>query len=619
MVKATNLATGRPVALLPMIFMLLTGFLPAQQSLSISDGSTTGLAPTTLEVSLTNDSPVEGYVLAITFDSSLLAASALTTDGTATEAANAELIVIELHATGVTAGVVIDAESPFDGQTIAAGADQLVALLTLVPITIVDPAVNTEVEFTDGVLNSPPLSNIIVQGGLSIGVNEGLGLNNGTLTLEPPSPDQMRVEDSSGDADSSSSSAARILLTNNSGAVQGFVVALAHDPTVLTLADISLSGTVTESVGAEFVIESTGLVEGGTIGVVLDFEAPFDGQTIPSGSDHHIVNFEYVCNTTIYLPDAAQTTTLDLVDGTLGAPPLDNVVVVGGLSLNPELVDGTFTCLPIVPPPVQDSVMIMDTSFDEDSGNYAYHGQTGKLSFYYIEPNDQIQGFTITACYDCDLTVKESTFDLNGSIVEEVGAEFVNHQVDDDCSDGETGELIIAILLDALPPFDNQTLPTTEEPLLVGCIDINVDMTAECETEQEINFCNGIDGNGAVSLYNNLVIDYTSVQDYERIDTSIYVVPQEIFQRGDCNSDDKVDLADAASVLGVQFFGLESLCHDACDANDDGTINLADSVYLLNWLFKFGPEPLAPGPYTDGADTTEDSLPVCDSPDTQCG
>ena len=48
---------------------------------------------------------------------------------------------------------------------------------------------------------------------------------------------------------------------------------------------------------------------------------------------------------------------------------------------------------------------------------------------------------------------------------------------------------------------------------------------------------------------------------------------------------------------------------------------MADSVYLLNWLFKFGDIPTDPGPYDDGPDPTTDepdTLPVCDSDDTNC-
>ena len=147
---------------------------------------------------------------------------------------------------------------------------------------------------------------------------------------------------------------------------------------------------------------------------------------------------------------------------------------------------------------------------------------------------------------------------------------------------------------------------------------MTVDDSAECEQDQEIYWCNDINGNGDVLLYNNVVIDYESVQEYERCGTTVFVVPEEVFQRGDCNSDDKVDLADSATILASQFGGLEILCPDACDANDDGAINMADSVYLLNWLFKFGDLPPDPGPYDDGPDPSTDSLPVCDSADTNC-
>jgi len=133
------------------------------------------------------------------------------------------------------------------------------------------------------------------------------------------------------------------------------------------------------------------------------------------------------------------------------------------------------------------------------------------------------------------------------------------------------------------------------------------------------NWCNNINGTGSVNLYNNVVIGFQSIQIYERIDTSVFVVPEEVFQRGDCNSDDTVDLADAASILANQFGSYDIECADACDANDDGILNMADSVYLLNYLFKFGDVPPAPGPAHDGADPTGDTLPVCDSDDTNCG
>ncbi len=597
--------------------LVLTIPSQSQQSLTITDTGTQGLSAFSAAVELESDTGTQGFVLAIGFDSSLLNATQLTVEGTDVEVVGAELVVAEILAGGMTLGVVLDTESPFEGQEIPAGSGSTIALMTFTSMVISPTQFTTELQFQDGVHNSPALDNILVQGGLSVGIQEGLVLNDGTVTISPPPPDSLRVENGSMLADGMSTGEARILLSNSSGPAQGFVVAVAHGQEDLTLQEISLAGTVTEEVGAEFEVSNI-YSDGGTVGVVLDFQPPFDGQTIATGNDNHIATYTYSCNEIIYLPESDQISPLTLINGYIGVPPLDNVIVVGGLSLFPSLESGTMTCSAIEPPPEHNTIMVAKVEFDEDAGNYAYHGQTGTLSFCFLDPDDELQGMTITACYDCDLTVEEGTFSLDGSIVEMVGAEYINHQVDDDCSDGESGELILAILLDALPPFEGQTLPPTSEFLLVGSIDVTVDDSAECELEQSIVFCDNINGNGTVSLYNNVVIDYLSIQDFERIDTSIVIVPQEIFQRGDCNSDDKVDLADAATTIAAQFSGLPILCADACDSNDDGVINLADSVFTMNWLFKFGPTPPEPGPFNDGPDPTTDLLPVCDSDDTGC-
>ena len=600
------------------------------QSLNISNGSTQGLAPATMTISLDSTAPTEGYVLAVALDDSQVAVSDLSTAGTATESSNAELIVPEILSGGFTLGVVVDAEPPFDGHSIPAGTGQSLAEVTLTPMAVVTAVTEVDLSFSDNTLNNPPLANIIVQGGLSTGAADGLGLNGGTLTLMVPPPATMRVEDGSAPADGEGTTGdARILLDNSLGGVQGFVTAITHDPTAVTLEGIS-TGADTDAAGAEFQISNL-YANGGTFGVVLDFQTPFDGQTIPEGNDTHIANYTYSSvDSNIYVEGEAAPPTassaLSLSDGTLGSPTLDNVIVVGGLSVTPLKENGTFSCTPIAVP-AEDTILWMETNFEEDAGNYAYHGQTGDLCFYYADTDDYIQGFTFTVCYDCDLTIHEDSWEFNGSIHNQVGVEYTAVQVDDDPDDGDGCELVVALLLDALPPFEGQTLPQTvatsgdgaEGRLLVGKMRVTVDMTAECNEDQLIEWCNDINGTGDVNLYNNVVIDFESIQIYERNDTSVYVVPEEIFQRGDCNSDDKVDLADSATMLANQFNGLAILCPDACDSNDDGHLNMADSVFLLNWLFKFGEEPPAPGPFDDGPDPTlDDTLPVCDSDDTNC-
>ena len=62
---------------------------------------------------------------------------------------------------------------------------------------------------------------------------------------------------------------------------------------------------------------------------------------------------------------------------------------------------------------------------------------------------------------------------------------------------------------------------------------------------------------------------------------------------------------------------LEVGCVDACDANDDGKVNLADTVFVLNYLFKSGAAPPDPGPSTPGPDPTDDESD-CEEGITPC-
>ena len=589
-------------------------------SFSITGGAVTvqGTGSADFGVEMHSPSDIEGFVIAVSFDDSLVTVTDVSTAGTVTESSNAELVVPEIFSGGFTLGCVVDAAAPFDGQTIAAGSGLRLLNFTAQSVVVLDQADPIEVTgfaFSDGTFNNPPLSNIVVSGGLSFGAGNGLSLNDdpSALSIAPPPPATLTIEN--GVADASGNGSARILM-ENSGETQGFVLSVTHPAADLTLTGIDLAGSETEAAGAEFVIVDL-YANGGTIGVVLDFEFPFDGQTIGAGSNLHIANYNYSDTVEIYIEGEAapadQIAALTFENSVFGSPLLNNVVVTGGLSINPDLNDGNFSTPPVALP-AEDTELWVEADFD-GNGNSAYLGETGDLCFYYADEDDNIQGFTMTLCYDCNLEIG-SAWDYNGSIVEEVGVEYLAVQVDSDDTDGDGCELVVAILLDALPPFDGQTLPQTAElnegRLLIGCLPVTVGMGAACEADLLVEWCNDINGTGSVNLYNNVVINFNSVQNFTRNDGSVFVVPVPVFQRGDCNSDDKVDLADSATMLANQFNGLDILCPDACDSNDDGQLNMADSVYLLNWLFKFGPVPSAPGPFDDGADPTEDNLPACD-------
>jgi hypothetical protein len=77
------------------------------------------------------------------------------------------------------------------------------------------------------------------------------------------------------------------------------------------------------------------------------------------------------------------------------------------------------------------------------------------------------------------------------------------------------------------------------------------------------------------------------------------------FRRGDANDDGTEDLSDGVFVLSWLFLGETApTCQDAADANDDGSIDLSDAVSILGWLFLSGDQPPAPGPKDCGPDIT---------------
>ena len=72
-----------------------------------------------------------------------------------------------------------------------------------------------------------------------------------------------------------------------------------------------------------------------------------------------------------------------------------------------------------------------------------------------------------------------------------------------------------------------------------------------------------------------------------------------------------VNISDAVVILGYLFLGEDPVeCLDAGDANDSGTINVADAAYSLNFLFRGGMIPPPPFP-NPGLDPSDDQL-SCD-------
>lgn len=81
--------------------------------------------------------------------------------------------------------------------------------------------------------------------------------------------------------------------------------------------------------------------------------------------------------------------------------------------------------------------------------------------------------------------------------------------------------------------------------------------------------------------------------------------PGESFRRGDVNEDGQLNIADPILGLTRLFDGLAlPECYDAHDANDDALWDIADTIFILSYLFAEGPSPALPFPDC-GPDVTE--------------
>lgn len=90
------------------------------------------------------------------------------------------------------------------------------------------------------------------------------------------------------------------------------------------------------------------------------------------------------------------------------------------------------------------------------------------------------------------------------------------------------------------------------------------------------------------------------------------------FLRGDCNDDGGVDIADAVCILNWLFLGGNTPgCLAATNTNGDAGADISDGTYLLNHLFLGGPPPVAPSPECGPGELPADEK-TCETPQENC-
>ena len=234
----------------------------------------------------------------------------------------------------------------------------------------------------------------------------------------------------------------------------------------------------------------------------------------------------------------------------------------------------------------------------------AFSGQPVSQPLLASHP-DPLFGFQTAIRYDEGVTpFSEVTF--TGTGVASLFPEFVVANIN---PNGASSELIIAVIFDYNPPFDERTLEAGIEQTIANLI-YTVPFGLPLGTSAAIEF---VDGLGTPPITNRFsTVNTESIAPYLLAGScTVDAQPQFIFMRGDANYNLGVDIADAIFMLAFLFSrGPEPVCPDSADANDDGQLNIGDSIYILGFLFANGPTLPYPFPGL-GIDPTEDSLDAC--------
>ena len=229
------------------------------------------------------------------------------------------------------------------------------------------------------------------------------------------------------------------------------------------------------------------------------------------------------------------------------------------------------------------------------------------VRFYWVDPDDAVEGFQLSVGFSDNLTVLND-FTIAGTLLEMVGAEFVDSNPDNDLTDGDGIELTVGILLDFLPPLDSQVLLPSPELREIGRVSVQTPAaTNECGV---VEFVNGLNGaGGGPPIQNVIIAEGQSLQGFTLVAGMVCAAGM-AFVRSDCNDDQTSDIADMIFLLNFLFqSGPNPNCFIACEVNGDGTLDLADPIFLGSYLFAGGAPP--PAPFPDCGSVT--GTPDCDS------
>jgi hypothetical protein len=201
-----------------------------------------------------------------------------------------------------------------------------------------------------------------------------------------------------------------------------------------------------------------------------------------------------------------------------------------------------------------------------------------------------------------------------------------------DCTGLASNAFAMAVARPLFPYF--ATLDANPQGIRVANLTLHAEVNAPFLGHKEviIEFCDSVPRFDPVTHdvlppYPTRVVsgDNRSITPAVQGSTVIWFLPLSTpsFLRGDANTDGDMNMADAIYLLQYLFAeGPAVRCPDAGDANDDESMNLADGIYILQYLFADGPA-IPPPHLRCGTDQTNHpdggpELGACEYPAAQC-
>lgn len=307
----------------------------------------------------------------------------------------------------------------------------------------------------------------------------------------------------------------------------------------------------------------------------------------------------------------------------LGAPAINNLYSFAGQSVFPSLTDGLLT--------------VTNTNIFRVADTITQPGNTVVVPLL-VTHDDPYQGFQAVISWDntiltncsstCGVTGIGTQADMilrpqNSSLLPgsepwegEVSGGFVEIKYEPGAGGPNRDLLTAAAVFDFLPPFAMDTIELTagtDQSLLYYTFTSNPAVPDGTTTEIRLE-----DGLGSPPQINFVILSGFSVTPIQVPGTVTFDVSAIVFQRGDVNRDGTVNLADMINIIDFLFNnGATPLCLEAANTNDDASIDISDVIWGLTYLFNSGLPPFQPF-FACGVDTTLPTQGCIDFPSSAC-